>query len=145
MVYVAFIIDVFARKVVGWHVSTSMTTVRNRTRTNGVLIAHRSGCPETRAICQRAPSEVDKLIHHEPAGAARSCRSDTQTLLTPASRLAVSGAAMTTPWQKASPISGLAQPHWGHVSLSYVRDRSHHAPRPLKVHQSGRMGNPEMG
>ena len=26
MVYVAFIIDVFARKIVGWRVSTSMTT-----------------------------------------------------------------------------------------------------------------------
>jgi transposase InsO family protein len=30
MVYVAFIIDVFARKIVGWRVSTSMTTVRDR-------------------------------------------------------------------------------------------------------------------
>jgi len=26
MVYVAFVIDVFARKIVGWRVSTSMTT-----------------------------------------------------------------------------------------------------------------------
>ncbi len=29
MVYVAFVIDVFARKIVGWRVSTSMTTVRD--------------------------------------------------------------------------------------------------------------------
>ena len=34
MVYVAFVIDVFARKIVGWRVSTSMTT--------GFV----SGCPE---------------------------------------------------------------------------------------------------
>ena len=46
MVYVAFVIDVFARKIVGWRVSTSMTTVRDRTRTDGVLIAHRPRCPE---------------------------------------------------------------------------------------------------
>ncbi len=26
MVYVAFVIDVFARKIVGWRISTSMTT-----------------------------------------------------------------------------------------------------------------------
>ena len=26
MVYVAFVIDVFARRIVGWRVSTSMTT-----------------------------------------------------------------------------------------------------------------------
>ena len=51
MVYVAFVIDVFARKIVGWRVSTSMTT-------GFVLDAL------NQAICQRAPSEADKLIHH---------------------------------------------------------------------------------
>ena len=45
MVYVAFIIDVFARKIVGWRVSTSMTT-------GFVLDAL------NQAICQRAPSEA---------------------------------------------------------------------------------------
>ena len=55
MVYVAFIIDVFARKVVGWRVSTSMTT-------GFVLDAL------NQAICQRAPSEADKLIHHSDRG-----------------------------------------------------------------------------
>ena len=55
MVYVAFVIDVFARRIVGWRVSTSMTT-------GFVLNAL------NQAICQRAPSEVDKLIHHSDRG-----------------------------------------------------------------------------
>lgn len=55
MVYVAFVIDVFARKIVGWRVSTSMTT-------GFVLDAL------NQAICQRVPSEADKLIHHSDRG-----------------------------------------------------------------------------
>ena len=55
MIYVAFVIDVFARKIVGGRVSTSMTT-------GFVLDAL------NQAICQRAPSEADKLIHHSDRG-----------------------------------------------------------------------------
>lgn len=55
MVYVAFVIDVFARKIVGWRVSTSMTT-------GFVLDAL------NQAICQRTPFEADKLIHHSDRG-----------------------------------------------------------------------------
>lgn len=55
MVYVAFVIDVFARKIVGWRVLTSMTT-------GFVLDAL------NQAICQRAPSGADKLIHHSDRG-----------------------------------------------------------------------------
>jgi len=54
-VYVAFVIDAFARKIVGWRVSTAMTT-------GFVLDAL------NQAICQRAPSEADKLIHHSDRG-----------------------------------------------------------------------------
>lgn len=50
-----FIIDVFARKIVGWRVSTSMTT-------GFVLDAL------NQAICQRAPSEAEKLVHHSDRG-----------------------------------------------------------------------------
>ena len=53
MVYVAFVIDVFARKIVGWRVSTSMTT-------GFVLDAL------NQAICQRAPS--GGLVHHSDRG-----------------------------------------------------------------------------
>ncbi len=55
MVYVAFVIDVFARCIVGWRVSTSMTT-------GFVLDAL------NQAICQRAPSQADNLIHHSDRG-----------------------------------------------------------------------------
>lgn len=55
MVYVAFVIDVFARKIVGWRVSRSMTT-------GFVLDAL------NQAICQRVPSQADGLIHHSDRG-----------------------------------------------------------------------------
>ncbi len=55
MVYVAFVIDVFARKIVGWRVSTSMAT-------SFVLDAL------NQAICQRIPSQADGLIHHSDRG-----------------------------------------------------------------------------
>ena len=55
MVYVAFVIDVFARRIVGWRVSTSMTT-------SFVLDAL------NQAICQRCPEEQEKLIHHSDRG-----------------------------------------------------------------------------
>ena len=53
-VYVAFVIDVFARKIVGWRVSTSMTT-------EFVLDAL------NQAIFQRVPSEAG-LVHHSDRG-----------------------------------------------------------------------------
>lgn len=55
MVYVAFVIDVFARRIVGWRVSTSMTT-------GFVLDAL------NQAICQRTPSGASGLIHHSDRG-----------------------------------------------------------------------------
>jgi len=54
-VYVAFILDVFARKIVGWRVSTAMTT-------SFVLDAL------NQAICQRCPTSGDGLIHHSDRG-----------------------------------------------------------------------------
>lgn len=53
--YVAFVIDVFARKIVGWRVSTSMTTTFVLDALN-------------QAICQRVPSEAAGLIHHSDRG-----------------------------------------------------------------------------
>ncbi|RAP38285.1 hypothetical protein BYZ73_21745, partial [Rhodovulum viride] len=49
------VIDVFARKIVGWRVSTSMTA--------GFVL---EALPL--AICQRTPSEADELIHHSDRG-----------------------------------------------------------------------------
>ena len=55
MVYVAFVIDVFARKIVGWRVSKTMTT-------SFVLDAL------NQAICQRCPAVGSGLIHHSDRG-----------------------------------------------------------------------------
>lgn len=55
MVYVAFVIDVFARKIVGWRASTSMTT-------QFVLDALEQ------ALWQRKPTGNTKLIHHSDRG-----------------------------------------------------------------------------
>ena len=55
MVYVAFVIDVFARRIVGWRVSTSMTT-------RLVLDALEQ------AIWQRRPAMNKALTHHSDRG-----------------------------------------------------------------------------
>jgi len=54
-VYVAFIIDVLARCIMGWQVSSSP---------NSKLVLDAL----EQAICQRAPSEADKLSHHRDRG-----------------------------------------------------------------------------
>jgi transposase InsO family protein len=53
--YVAFVIDVFARRIVGWRVSTSM-------RTDFVLDALEQ------ALYDRQPERTDALIHHSDRG-----------------------------------------------------------------------------
>jgi putative transposase len=54
-VYVAFVIDVFARRIVGWRVSASL-------RTDFVLDALEQ------AIYDRCPTEVNALVHHSDRG-----------------------------------------------------------------------------
>jgi putative transposase len=53
--YVAFVVDVFARRIVGWRVSTSMTT-------DFVLDALEQ------ALYARRPGGDGKLIHHSDRG-----------------------------------------------------------------------------
>jgi len=53
--YVAFVIDVYARRIVGWRVSTSMTT-------DFVLDALEQ------ALCARQPGSEGSLIHHSDRG-----------------------------------------------------------------------------
>jgi putative transposase len=53
--YVAFVIDVFARRIVGWRVSSSM-------RTDFVLDALEQ------ALYDRQPERADALIHHSDRG-----------------------------------------------------------------------------
>lgn len=54
-VYVAFVIDVFSRFIVGWRVSTSM-------RSDLALDALEQ------AICERQPTTADELVHHSDRG-----------------------------------------------------------------------------
>jgi transposase InsO family protein len=57
-VYVAFVIDVFARRIVGWRVSTSLVT-------DFVLDALEQ------AIYDRCGDGVDGLVHHGDRGTVR--------------------------------------------------------------------------
>jgi transposase InsO family protein len=56
--YMAFIIDVFARRIVGWRVSTTMTT-------DFVLDALEQ------ALYARQPADSDTRVHHSDRGLAR--------------------------------------------------------------------------
>jgi transposase InsO family protein len=58
--YVAFVIDVFARRIVGWRMSSSM-------RTDFVLDALEQ------ALYARQPERTDALIHHSDRGAQYVC------------------------------------------------------------------------
>ncbi|AEC21377.1 integrase catalytic subunit [Pusillimonas sp. T7-7] len=53
--YVAFVIDVFARRIVGWRVSSSM-------HTDFVLDALEQ------ALYDRQPAQTDGLVHHSDRG-----------------------------------------------------------------------------
>jgi putative transposase len=54
-VYVAFVIDVFSRRIVGWRVSSSM-------RSDLALDALEQ------AICERQPTSTSELVHHSDRG-----------------------------------------------------------------------------
>ena len=58
--YVAFVIDVFARRIVGWRVSSAM-------RTDFVLDALEQ------ALFDRQPERADALIHHSDRGSQYVC------------------------------------------------------------------------
>lgn len=66
-VYVAFIIDAFARRIVGWRVSRSM-------QADFVLDALEQ------ALYERRPAVKDKLIHHSDRGAQYLCIRYTERL-----------------------------------------------------------------
>ena len=53
--YVAFVVDVYARRIVGWRQNSSM-------RTDFVLAALEQ------ALCDRQPEGTDALIHHSDRG-----------------------------------------------------------------------------
>ena len=120
MVYVAFVIDVFARKIVGWRVSTSMTT-------GFVLDAL------NQAICQRAPSEADKSDPSLDRGSQYLSIRYTE-------RLAEAGHRYLGRQRRR-----FLRQRPGRKHHRPVQDRGHQLPRPMEIRRPGRMGNPEMG
>ena len=94
-VYVAFVIDAFARRIVGWKVSTSATA-------GFVLDALEQ------AIHARRPGPEDGLIHHSDRGAQYLTMNYTQRLseanLVP-SVGSVGHIPTTTPWPRRSTAS----------------------------------------
>jgi putative transposase len=89
-VYVAFVIDVFARCIVGWRVSSSM-------QTDFVLDALEQ------ALYARQPQREDGLIHHSDRGPPNTYRFGTASALPrPASNLplAVRETVMTMRWPR---------------------------------------------
>ncbi len=92
-VYVAFIIDVFARRIVGWRVSSSLAT-------DFVLDALEQ------AIYDRCGEATDGLVHHSDRG-TQSCRCATPIdWPTPASRRPSAAAATRTTMRSPNPSSG---------------------------------------
>ena len=80
-VYVAFVIDVFARRIVGWRVSASM-------RTDFVLDALEQ------AIYARRDDALTGLVHHSDAGSQYLSMRYTDPSWTPASRRRSAAKAM---------------------------------------------------
>ena len=94
-VYVAFVIDVFARRIVGWRVSASLAT-------DFVLDALEQ------AIYNRRGADGEDLVHHSDRGTPSTCRCATRTgSLRPASsrRSGVVAIRMTTPLPNRSSVS----------------------------------------
>jgi hypothetical protein len=93
-VYVAFVIDAYARRIVGWRVSRSL----KRDLALDAL---------EQALCERQDAASDALIHHSDSTFPFAVRSSWPT---PASSLrsAAGGTATTTPWP--SPSLGSSRP-----------------------------------
>jgi len=90
--FVAFVIDVYARRIVGWRVSSSM-------RTDFVLDALEQ------ALFDRQPERDESLVHHSDRGSRNTYRFDTPKdwqKLASNHRWAVVVTATTTRWQKPS-------------------------------------------
>lgn len=132
MVYVAFVIDVFARKIVGWRVSTSMTT-------GFVLDAL------NQAICQRYPLEGSGLIHHSDRGSQYLSIRYTERLADAGIDTSVGSVGDSYPSRRCTHrLPGNGQ-RAGREHHRPVQDRGDQLPRPVEIHGPGRMGDPEMG
>jgi putative transposase len=81
-VYVAFVIDVFARRIVGWRVSSSL-------RTDFVLDALEQ------AIYDRCGDDIGDLIHHSDRGSISPCATPNAWLMSASSPRSAAAATRT--------------------------------------------------
>jgi putative transposase len=85
-VYVALVIDVFARRIVGWRVSASL-------RTDFVLDAL------DQAIYERCGEDIGDLVHHSDRGSVWPCATPSAWRMRGSSRRwAAAAIRMTTRW-----------------------------------------------
>jgi putative transposase len=132
IVYVAFVIDVFARRIVGWRASTSM-------KTQFVLDAL------DQAIWQRKTPDNKSLVHHSDRGSQYLSIKYTERLAEAEIDLSVGTVgdacdrASGRHWFKTTGEGPSRMRHWP------VQNRGHQPDRPMEIDARSRMGNPEMG
>jgi putative transposase len=133
-VYVAFVIDVFARRIVGWRASTSM-------KTQFVLDAL------DQAIWQRKTPDNKSLVHHSDRGSQYLSIKYTERLAEAEIDLSVGtvGDAYDNALAECVIHSGAYAAPLGPRSPPYVQNRGHQPDRPLEIDARSRMGNPEVG
>jgi transposase InsO family protein len=133
-VYVAFVIDVFARRIVGWRVSTSMTT-------QFVLDAL------DQAIWQRKMPDNNALGHHSDRGSQYLSIKYTERLVEVGIDPSVGtvGDSYDNALTECVIHSGAYAAPLGPRSPPYVQNRGHQPDRPMEIDARGRMGNLEMG
>ena len=91
-VYVAFVIDTFARRIVGWRVSRTA-------QASFVLDALEQ------ALHDRRPAKGSGLVHHSDRGSQYVAIKYTERLTEAGVEPAASATAMTTPWPRRSTAS----------------------------------------
>ncbi len=131
--YVAFVIDVFARRIVGWRASTSM-------KTQFVLDAL------DQAIWQRKTPDNKGLVQHSDRGSQYLSIKYTERLAEAEIDLSVGtvGDAYDSALAECVIHSGAYAAPLGPRSPPYVQNRSDQPGRPMEIDARGRMGNPQM-
>ena len=127
-------IDVFARRIAGWRVSTPMKT---RFVPDAV----------DQAIWQRKTPDNTSLVHHSDRGSQYLSIKYTERLAKAEIDLSVGtvGDAYDNALAGCVIHSGAYAAPLGPRSPSNVQNRGHQPDRPVEIAARGRMGNPEMG
>jgi len=131
---VAFVIDVFARRIVGWRASTSM-------KTQFVLDAL------DQAIWQRKTPDNKSLVHHSDCGSQYLSIKYTERLAAAEIDLSVGtvGDAYDNALAECVILSGAYAAPLGPRSPSNLQNRGDQPDRPMEIDARSRVGNLEMG